>query len=126
MPRNVVIVGPPRSGTSLTSDIFARQDYFTGKPVMEGDDYNPFGYYEAEDVIEANVGVFQAAGYEHHNTWKFDAISESQIAAINALKPRVVDRDLLARWNEHSPWMWKDLNMVYFKLLTFQRCLLVL
>ena len=108
MPRNVVIVGPPRSGTSLTSDIFARQNYFTGNPVMEGDDYNPFGYYEAEDVIEANVGVFQAAGFAHHNTWKFDAITDAQIAALNELQPRDVDRELLARWNQHSPWMWKD------------------
>ena len=108
MPRNVVIVGPPRSGTSLTSDIFARQSYFTGKPVMEGDDYNPFGYYEAEDVIEANVGVFKAAGFEHHNTWKFDAITEAQIAALNELEPRDADRELLARWNGNSPWMWKD------------------
>lgn len=108
MPRNVIIAGPPRSGTSLTSDIFARQSYFTGKPVMEGDDYNPFGYYEAEDVIEANVGVFQAAGFPHHNTWKFEAITEAQTDTLHQLPPRESDRELLRRWNEHSPWMWKD------------------
>lgn len=108
MPRNVIIVGPPRSGTSLASNIFARQNFFSGKPVIGGDDYNPFGYFEAEDIIEANVGVFQAAGFAHHNTWKFDPISDSQIERIGELAARDEDQQLLQSWNQHSPWMWKD------------------
>lgn len=108
MPRNVMIVGPPRSGTSLASDIFARQSYYTGEGLRVGDDYNPFGYYEAEDLIEANVRLFDAAGYPHHNTWKFDPITPRQIAALGRLDPRDEDRALLDAWNGHSPWMWKD------------------
>lgn len=108
MPRNVIIVGPPRSGTSLTSDIFARQGYHTGEGLRRGDDGNPFGYYEAEDLISANVSLFEAVGFPHHNTWKFDAITAGQIAAIDLLEPRDEHRQLLAKWNGHSPWMWKD------------------
>lgn len=108
MPRNVIIVGPPRSGTSLTSDIFARRGYYTGEGLRVGDDYNPFGYYEAEDLINANVSLFEAAGYPHHNTWKFDPITAEQIESIGRMSVRDEHRNLLAQWGQHTPWMWKD------------------
>lgn len=108
MPRNVIIVGPPRSGTSLTSDIFARQGYHTGDGLRRGDDGNPFGYYEAEDLIAANVGLFEAVGFPHHNTWKFEPITAEQVAALGRLQPHDAHRLLIEKWNAHSPWMWKD------------------
>ena len=108
MPRNVIIVGPPRSGTSLTSDIFARQGYHMGEGLRCGDDGNPFGYYEAEDLIAANVDLFESVGFPHHNTWKFDPITVDQVATLGRLEPHDTHRQLIEKWNAHSPWMWKD------------------
>jgi hypothetical protein len=112
MPKNVIVVGAPRSGTSLTSAIFARQGYFVGgaaRPaVVQGDDYNPFGYFEADDLIERNVALFRRVGYEFHNSWLFDPISADAIDRIAELTPDVADRELLARYDTRSPWLWKD------------------
>jgi hypothetical protein len=108
MRRNVIIVGPPRSGTSLASDVFARRGYYTGEGLRVGDDYNPFGYYEAEDLIAANVSLFESVEFPHHNTWKFDAITPTQVEAIGRILVQAEHRALLDHWNRHSPWMWKD------------------
>ncbi len=112
MPKNVIVLGAPRSGTSLTSGIFARQGYFVGdaaRPaVKRGDDYNPFGYFEADDLIERNVALFRRVGYQPHNTWLFDPISDDAISRIADLSPDHADRELLAGYNTHSPWLWKD------------------
>jgi hypothetical protein len=108
MRRNVIIVGPPRSGTSLASDIFARRGYYTGEGLRVGDDYNPFGYYEAEDLIAANVSLLESVEFPHHNTWKFDAITPPQVDSIGRIPIQAEHRALLDHWNRHSPWMWKD------------------
>jgi len=108
MRRNVIIVGPPRSGTSLTSDIFARRGYYTGEGLRVGDDYNPFGYYEAEDLIAANVSLFESVEFPHHNTWKFDPITPAQTDSIGRIPVQAEHRALADHWNRHSPWMWKD------------------
>jgi hypothetical protein len=105
---NVIIVGPPRSGTSLASDIFARRGYYTGEGLRVGDDYNPFGYYEAEDLIAANVSLFESVEFPHHNTWKFDAITPAQVDSISRIPVQAEHRALADHWNRHSPWMWKD------------------
>lgn len=108
MPRNVVIVGPPRSGTSLTSHVLACAGYFAGEGLRDGDDYNPYGYYEAQDLIDANVSLFESVGFPHHNTWMFEPISEAQIRAIGDLPVQDEHRQLVAAWSGHTPWMWKD------------------
>jgi hypothetical protein len=108
MPKNIVIVGPPRSGTSLTSGIFAGQGYFAGEQLRSGDDYNPFGYFEDEALVEANVRIFRDVDFHFHNTWMFAPIADSQIASISQLPVEDCDRLLVAACGEHSPWMWKD------------------
>lgn len=131
MPRNVIVVGPPRSGTSLTSDVFHRQGFHAGEGLRSGDDYNPFGYFEAEDLIAANVSLFEAVGFPHHNTWMFETIKPQQIAAIGQLPVQEEHRQLLARWNEHTPWMWKDprfsITLRYWaQLIDWKNCGVVL
>jgi hypothetical protein len=75
MPKNVIVVGMPRSGTSLTASIFSRKGYYVSgneaRELQAGDGHNPFGYCEAKGLIERNVELFSAAGYPHDNTWKF-------------------------------------------------------
>ena len=108
MPKNIIIVGPPRSGTSLTSGIFAGQGYFAGEQLRSGDDYNPFGYFEDEALVEANVRLFADVGFHFHNTWMFAPIATSQIEAISQLPIEECDRTLVTACKNHEPWMWKD------------------
>jgi hypothetical protein len=115
--RNILIVGAPRSGTSLTAGAFARHGYFIGRieeeHMREGDAGNPFGYFEADDVIDANVELFEAAGFPHHNTWLFDEIGEDAIRRIDELEPRGEHRKLMALYDTHAPWVWKDPRLCF-------------
>ena len=115
MAKNALILGAPRSGTSLTSAIFARQGYYVGgaaRPaISQGDDYNPYGYFEADDLIERNVECFRRVAYSCHNSWLFDEISAESQQLIGRLQPELRDQQLLDDYNCRSPWLWKDPRM---------------
>lgn len=115
--KNIIVVGAPRSGTSLTAGVFARKGYFVGsieeEHMREGDDGNPFGYFEADELIERNVEVFRRAGFPHHNTWLFEAISEAAIARIASLDVAESDRAFARSYDARSPWMWKDPRLCF-------------
>ena len=81
--------------------------------LRDADHFNPGGYWEAEPLIEANVNVFLRAGFEHHNTWIFDPISDEQAGRIAGLQPLDEHRELVARFEENSPWVWKDPRLCY-------------
>jgi hypothetical protein len=111
-PRNILVIGVPRSGTSLTTAIFARKGYHVGpmaeESVRSGDEHNPFGYFEADDVIDRNVALFQRVGYPEHNTWLEQPISDDQIAALGELEATEEDRLFIAQYATRTPWIWKD------------------
>ncbi|TQV74604.1 hypothetical protein FLL45_06470 [Aliikangiella marina] len=116
-PKNILIVGMPRSGTSMTTNIFVRQGYYVAEDLKsqtrQGDKDNPAGYFEAEQLIEANVSVFNAAGYPHHNTWLFDAIDVETANSIDNVRPEESHRALVDSYNQHNPWVWKDPRLCY-------------
>lgn len=112
MPKNLIVVGVPRSGTSLTTAIFGRKGYYVGRideqRVREGDDDNPFGYFEGDDVIARNVEVFHRAGFGGHNTWLREMISEESIVRIAQMEPSEEHRRFVESYQVNAPWVWKD------------------
>lgn len=117
MPKNVLVVGMPRSGTSMTASIFANNGYFVAedgkKELREGDEFNPSGYWEAEALIKCNAEIFAAAGFMHDNTWLYDSISDEQASAIFKLSPLPQHQNLVDKFNKKSPWIWKDPRLCY-------------
>ena len=114
--RNVIVVGTPRSGTSMAAYVFARQGYFAAQDESElrpGDRHNPSGYWEAERLIEANVDIFAAVGYPHHNTWLYEPLPEAAARHIADLTPTQEHRDLLESYETRRPWLWKDPRLCY-------------
>lgn len=115
--RNVLVVGMPRSGTSMTAYVFARQGYYVAESPDEelrpGDAFNPTGYWEPRRVIDANAELFRAVGYPHDNTWLYDAIRPDQIEALASLPVRADHRALVGQYDAHPPWMWKDPRLCY-------------
>jgi hypothetical protein len=101
----------------MASYIFARKGYFVAEEpeteLQPGNAHNPTGYWEAESVIEANVELFKAVGFLHHNTWLFEPVSDEQAAAIPLVRPMDQHRQLVQRYNAHSPWLWKDPRLCY-------------
>jgi hypothetical protein len=117
MPYNTIIVGMPRSGTSMTAAIFARAGYFvTADPenqLYKSDEFNPTGYWEAEPLIQANAEVFQAVGFPRDNTWLYEPIPHAKALAISEIKRDPKHLQLLEAFNRHRPWMWKDPRLCY-------------
>jgi hypothetical protein len=117
MQKNVIIVGVPRSGTSMASYIFASHRYFVAeepaKDLRQGDEYNPSGYWEAARLIDANVELFKTVDYPHHNTWLFDPITQEQAARLGALPGRQEHRKLVECYDSKAPWLWKDPRLCY-------------
>jgi hypothetical protein len=60
----VIVMGPYRSGTSLSAQILSALGVDFGSPdafQLAADRYNPGGYFQRRDVVEANVGLIGAA-----------------------------------------------------------------
>ena len=115
--KNVLIVGMARSGTSMTSAIFARAGYFVAndedKELRKADEYNPSGYWEAAELIKCNEEIFSAVGFRHGNTWIDEAISTKQASDLLNLSALPKHQKLIEQYNEHSPWIWKDPRLCY-------------
>lgn len=115
--RNVIVVGMPRSGTSLTMGILARKGYYVGpvkrKRYREGDEHNPFGYFEADALVKRNARIYRRAGFPHHNTWLFDRMSPECAERIRELEPSRDDIELVEAYETKSPWAWKDPRFPY-------------
>lgn len=117
MPKNILIVGMARSGTSLTASIFANNGYFLAKDVekelKKGNEFNPTGFFEAETVIEKNREIYKAIGYQADNTWMFEPIEPKHVDTLKNLKPLSGHEELVAFYNSRSPWVWKDPRLCY-------------
>jgi hypothetical protein len=117
MAKNALIVGPPRSGTSLASSILAGAGYHVGSILHPrdrlGDDHNPFGYFEADEVVECNAAILHRSGYRFHNTWTFAPIEPASAKRVADLPPKERDRHLVARYESRSPWLWKDPRLCF-------------
>ena len=110
---NIIITGMARSGTSLTASVFAGKGYFVGEPASQADMANPRGYFENKALVDANVELLRTAGFDHHNTWMYEAITDQMQAALNHLKPTRTQRDIVHSYDQRSPWVWKDIRLCF-------------
>lgn len=116
-PYNILVVGMPRSGTSMTAGALARAGYHVSdapeNDLREGDAGNPGGYWESEALVRRNTEVLSAAGFDHDNTWLFDPITDEQAENIARLEPLPGHADYVAQMATHEPWIWKDPRLCY-------------
>ena len=117
MSKNVLVVGMPRSGTSMTTSIFARNGYFVSEDekneLRSGDEFNPSGYWEAEPLIKCNAEILKSTGFQHDNTWLYEAITDKQTSAIYNIEPLNDHIQLIKDYDKKSPWVWKDPRLCY-------------
>jgi hypothetical protein len=88
--RDVIVVGTPRSGRSLTASIFVKKAYcVAGDPasqLIKASDTNLGGCWRLDDLIKANAWISRTVGFERHNTWRSDEIRSRQAEAIFSLE----------------------------------------
>ncbi len=66
-PGIVIVLGPYRSGTSITSRMLASLGVDFGPPsaLIPANSHNPSGYYERDDINHTNQRFFESAGGTH-------------------------------------------------------------
>lgn len=116
-PFNVIVLGMPRSGTSMAAGVFAKRGHHLGSIrltyLRHGDDHNPFGYFEADDVVERNAALLRRVDHPYFNTWTFAPLPDSVVTDIWQLHHVDEDRQLVAAYRHHSPWVWKDQRLCF-------------
>jgi len=117
MPKNVLIIGMPRSGTSMTTSIFVNKGFYIAENIEQeirpGDEYNPNGYWEAKGLIQNNIEILNSTGFKPDNTWLYEEISEKQTSLIYKLTQNDEHIKFVETFNEHGPWVWKDPRLCY-------------
>jgi len=117
MPKNIIIVGAPRSGTSLTARIFTQKGYFVtadeSNDLQEANEFNPYGFWESAGLRNCNAELFESIGFPFLNTWLHERITEDQAMALLDQEPTEKHRNFVSIYNTHQPWMWKDPNLCY-------------
>jgi hypothetical protein len=61
--RDVVVVGAPRSGTSMLAGLFAAAGYHAGRRLIPPTPSNPAGFFEDLDVNAANDDLLEAVAH---------------------------------------------------------------
>ncbi len=117
MSYNAIIVGAPRSGTSLTATFFKNSGYFVTEDettqLQQASEFNPHGFWEAEALKQCNREILNAAGFPYDNTWLGAAITEQQASSISTLPHAERHRVLVESFSGREPWLWKDPCLCY-------------
>lgn len=108
VPKNAIVLGMARSGTSLTASIFVRKGYFGGESFPEPDRLNPTGYFEAEELLNRNSDLIRSTGFPHDNSWVYGPMSAEQLHRLENLVLGEEEREFVSRFEQKSPWVWKD------------------
>jgi hypothetical protein len=66
-PRNVVICGAPRSGTSMLAEVFMRAGYHPGREFIPPSASNPHGFFEDIRVNRLNDDLLAELAPTHHD-----------------------------------------------------------
>ena len=102
MPRQIVILGMHRSGTSMVAGVLQRLGVSMGEYMLGSDVSNPAGHYEDIEFLRINKAILAHAGGNWRNPPSHEAIMsvhkfDAQMAAL------VAKRDAA-----HELWGWKD------------------
>jgi len=97
--------------------MFAKKGYFVADnpdSELEGPNkFNPGGYWEPAKLVDSNVEILRAVGFEDHNTWTRNKIRPDQEKAIYTLQTRDTHAALLNLYQDNQPWVWKDPRFCY-------------
>ena len=103
MSRAFVILGSPRSGTSLVAGILERLGVYMGERFVPPGQFNQAGAYENLDFVELNNRIMAAIKGDEYGVPNPDRLSKAP--EIFADEARAVIEK-----NERELWGWKDMR----------------
>lgn len=98
----VVVLGMHRSGTSATAGVLHHLGVRMGDHLLEGNRWNPDGYYEDAEILMLNIGLLRAAG----GSWARPPAAEKIDQAATFYDGEI--RRLVRQRMLRGPWGWKD------------------
>lgn len=104
--KTIIVLGPPRSGTSMTAGILSNLGVNMGN-IRQPDAQNPRGYFEDKDFLVLLDGIFEAAGSQ------FNGFNPPPLKAI-LLQRTHFDKKIKSLIEERSSntksqfWGWKS------------------
>ena len=97
----VVVMGMPRSGTSLVASLLHAMGVNMGDRMFAADEFNPMGYYEDRDFVDLNGSVLRRGGYR----WSRPPTEEHRLELIQMY--RTAAEELVAH-KDKGLWGFKD------------------
>lgn len=113
MNKNIVILGCPRSGTSLVANLVKSAGYDADmegtKPLMKPNpDYNPDGYFERIDVVKMNDNLIKDIGKDY-NFLNPPSLEEIKIRFFWNTELQTIRDEL----NSYEKWFIKDSRLSF-------------
>ena len=111
--KNIIILGPGRTGSSILSGIISRNRYYINLESIESRKAYPDGDYENPELVELNKKLYHAGGH------KWDRLEPGQKIDLRALENLAKSDDIdeykafITKCNQHEPWLWKDPRLVF-------------
>lgn len=98
--KTVIILGPPRSGTSATAGVLSKLGIDMGSDKFDKSRANPLGYFEDEEMYDLNTDIINCAGGS-----RYDIPSRHQILTCKHNFDKRIE-PIIQTKGEY--WGWKD------------------
>jgi hypothetical protein len=105
LPKEVIILGMHRSGTSMLSGIVERLGIDMGDDQPGRQFSNPMGHYEDGDFLTLNESILATAGGSWNNPPAADLINDQALGFGDRLEQIIRGK---FQKNENQSWGWKD------------------
>jgi hypothetical protein len=103
---NVIILTGGLTGSSALAGLLTKAGYWCGEDTFKKSDYNT---YENAELIELNRRLMKRVGVaEKEYTMAFQPDAIRRIEALRGVESDADFRAMIARCEEHAPWVWKD------------------
>lgn len=102
-PKQFIVLGMHRSGTSLVAHLLKEMGVFMGYEFLEPDEGNPLGYWEDVDFLALNKQILVALD----GTWR-TLFSRHDILVAKAEFEKRIQAIVDIRDHNHMIWGWKD------------------
>lgn len=113
MMKNVIILGPGRTGSSILAGMIAHNRFYINMESIQSRDGYPDGDYENPELVALNKDIFFESGYGHHKI-KFDrSVDIESMEKLGRTGDIEKYKNFVAKCDQNSPWLWKDPRLCY-------------
>jgi len=111
--KNVIILGPGRTGSSFLAGFIALNRYYINQESIKDRLGYPSGDYENPDLVGMNKNIFFESGYGHHKVRYDRPVNILSIKKLAENRDIEKYRNFIGLCEQNLPWLWKDPRLCY-------------